>query len=417
MKKLTLFLLIALIAAITAPAATAQIKYVAVVETEVDAQSGAAAKINKAEVRQITAVLRKEALKNLPPEKYNIMTSETVQAQGSARLEECSDENCVITLGSMIGADFIVRGIISKFGTKLTVSVDIYETNDGNLVASSELVQSENTAGLLERTAGACGEMYKTFLNAEAQRAKKKAVTTQTEQTLPTPAPQAVVTTPQPTYQPSAPTYQPPAPTQKPIQKSTPTPTYQPSIPTLPSTSTPTLGTFTDSRDGQTYKTTVIGGKTWMAENLNYQPKSGRSWCYGNDNSNCNKYGRLYDWNTAKTVCSSGWHLPSRQEWNNLAVTAGGNKKAGKKLKAKNGWDQKSNGTDDYGFSALPSGRFTEGNFYAVGYGGLWWVATDYSNGYAYYRGMTILNNYFIENYYDYGYDYGYGFSVRCIKD
>jgi TonB family protein len=182
MKKLTIFLLTALIAAITAPAATAQIKYVAVVETEVDAQSGAAAKINKAEVRQITAVLRKEALKNLPPEKYNIMTSETVQAQGSARLEECSDENCVITLGSMIGADFIVRGIISKFGTKLTVSVDIYETNDGNLVASSELVQSEKIEGLLGITGTACGKMYKKFDSDNARRYVQKAPTPPTYQ-------------------------------------------------------------------------------------------------------------------------------------------------------------------------------------------------------------------------------------------
>ena len=207
---------------------TAQVKNVAVVETEVDAQSGAAAKLNKAEVRQITAVLRKEALKNLPQERYNIMTSETVQAQGGATLEECADENCVITLGSKIGADFIVRGIISKFGTKFTVSVDIYETNDGNLVASSELVRSENTAELLDGTAKACGDMYKVFLNVQTQRSKQKAATTQPTQLVTPPAqpavtniPPAVTAIPQPTYQPPAPTYQPPALTP------TPVPTYQ----------------------------------------------------------------------------------------------------------------------------------------------------------------------------------------------
>jgi uncharacterized protein YraI len=58
--------LIAMLAGITA----AQVKYVAVVETDVDAQSGAAVKINKAEVRLITAALRNEARNNLPPNKY-----------------------------------------------------------------------------------------------------------------------------------------------------------------------------------------------------------------------------------------------------------------------------------------------------------------------------------------------------------
>ena len=164
MKKPTFLLLAAaLAAAMTAASASAQIKYVAVVETEIDAQSGAAAKLNKAEVRQITAELRSVAVKNLPRDKYNIMTSETVMSQGSAKLEECAEENCVIALGSKIGADYIVRGIVSKFGTSLTMSVEMYETVDGNLVATSGLVRSANTAELLDKASAVCADMYKTF--------------------------------------------------------------------------------------------------------------------------------------------------------------------------------------------------------------------------------------------------------------
>jgi len=156
------FSAVALIAAITALPAGAQMKYVAVVETELDAQSGAAAKINKAEVRQITAALRSVAVSSLPqgPGKYNIMTQETVMAQGSAKLEECSEENCVITLGSKIGADYIVRGIISKLETNLTMSVEMFETQDGNLVASSGLVRAGSVTERLDKTETACAEMY-----------------------------------------------------------------------------------------------------------------------------------------------------------------------------------------------------------------------------------------------------------------
>jgi len=103
--RVTTLIKAAALAALLAGTAAAGVKYVAVVETDVDAASGASAELTSAEVREITAELRRQATENLPSGRYSIMTSETVQSMGGAVLEECAEENCVIALGSKIGAD------------------------------------------------------------------------------------------------------------------------------------------------------------------------------------------------------------------------------------------------------------------------------------------------------------------------
>jgi len=171
-------------------------------------------------------------------------------------------------------------------------------------------------------------------------------------------------------------------------------------------------GTLTDSRNGKTYKTVKIGGKTWMAENISFQ--TGKSWCYGGLAANCAKYGRMYDWNTAKTVCPTGWHLPSNQEWAALVTTAGGVGVAARKLKAAGGWFSNGNGTDEFGFAALPGGnRRNDGKYYGVGNDGSWWSATESEGDLAFYRGIFYAS----EKVYEFNYDGGYGFSVRCVQD
>jgi len=134
--------------------------------------------------------------------------------------------------------------------------------------------------------------------------------------------------------------------------------------------------TFTDPRDGKVYRTVKIGGQVWMAENLVYDVLGSK--CYENNSANCVKYGRLYDWNTAMKICPPGWHLPSKEEWDVLVDFSGGEDIFGKKLKAKSGWNENGNGTDDFGFSALPSGLSkSDGSFINVGYYGCWWSSSE----------------------------------------
>jgi len=176
---------------------------------------------------------------------------------------------------------------------------------------------------------------------------------------------------------------------------------------------------FTDSRDGRRYRTVKIGGKRWMAENLRYQ--AGDAWCYNDDDSYCDKYGRLYYWNTATKVCPAGWRLPSREEWGELAKAAGGTDDygkrgtAGKALKSASGWDSTGNGTDDFGFSGLPGGyRGSYGDFYKAGNRGVWWTATEAANGRSYSREMRTDYDYVTEEHEDVRINC---FSLRCVRD
>lgn len=171
-------------------------------------------------------------------------------------------------------------------------------------------------------------------------------------------------------------------------------------------------GTFTDPRDQKTYKYVTIGKQVWMAENLAYKPSNGNYWAFWNDEGNVAKYGYLYDWQTAKNVCPTGWHLPSDAEWDQLTGFVGSNE--GTKLKAKSGWSSNGNGTDDYGFSALPGGyRLGNGSFYRIGYYGDWWSATELNATTAWGRSMIGDNSDVGRN----SNNKSWGFSVRCVRD
>ncbi len=165
---------------------------------------------------------------------------------------------------------------------------------------------------------------------------------------------------------------------------------------------------------GQSYKTVTIDGTTWMAANLNYNPGTGNSACYGNNSANCTKYGRLYDWETANKVCPTGWHLPSEEEWIALVNFAGGESTAGTKLKSKTGWNAGSGyiaGTDNYDFSAMPGGM-KNSSFDGIGSLGLWWTSGERTNS-----AVSWLIYYDHEDAYWGTNGQPSLLSVRCVKD
>ena len=154
-------------------------------------------------------------------------------------------------------------------------------------------------------------------------------------------------------------------------------------------------------------KTVKIGDQIWMNKNLAIDD--------GGDGIAINKETgeHYYTWDAAKRVAEKikGWHLPTIAELDFLAANAGGREVCGNKLKASSGWDDDGNGTDDFGFSALPAGYYN-GSFYSLGSNAYFWAATESYSSVAYGRffdtgaSMNSISSY-----------KGRQFSVRLVKD
>ena len=145
-----------------------------------------------------------------------------------------------------------------------------------------------------------------------------------------------------------------------------------------------------------------------MAENLNYAVEGSK--CYNNLESNCNTYGRLYDWATAmglpsscnssncsnqvetkhRGICPAGWHIPSSLEWT-LASSWG----------------------FPISWARLPGGYGrSSGSFGGVGNSGYWWsaseVTSDSTRRYMYYSGASVVGGNDVKSNL---------YSVRCLQD
>ncbi|MDP4238191.1 MAG: FISUMP domain-containing protein [Bacteroidota bacterium] len=123
------------------------------------------------------------------------------------------------------------------------------------------------------------------------------------------------------------------------------------------------LGVFTDTRDNQQYKLIKIGNQIWMAENFRFRTDS--SLIYQNDSvTNYKTYGRLYTIADANNSAPAGWHLPTVADDQILTTNIrnyGFTNKEATALKATTGWSTTAyNGTDYFGFAALPSGYSTQ---------------------------------------------------------
>ncbi|MCD4772442.1 MAG: T9SS type A sorting domain-containing protein [Bacteroidales bacterium] len=197
--------------------------------------------------------------------------------------------------------------------------------------------------------------------------------------------------------------------------------------------------------EGQVYNTVLIGNQCWLKENLNVGTMINGSnnqtnnstiekYCYDNNSANCDEYGGLYQWDEmmqyttqqgTQGICPNGWHLPNDDEWCTLTqyidptvncnTTGWSGADCGYKIKSTSGWYSNGNGSNTYGFEALPGGyyRYYYGGFDTIEKSATFWSSTENGSDawyWTFYYGHDgVYRNY--GNYED------YGFSVRCVQD
>ena len=184
---------------------------------------------------------------------------------------------------------------------------------------------------------------------------------------------------------------------------------------------------FIDNRDLHEYPWMEYGSQTWMTMNLSFDASDG-SYCYEDDESNCEDYGRLYTWEAAQKACPEGWHLPSDEEWMALELAIGMKKGATKRI----GLRGKMEGSilkdtiqghwvslegitsNSNGFNALPGGyNLSETKSVEKEKSTIFWTSTEYSFESAYYRKIEDSKG-GIHRYYSKKYK---GYAVRCVRD
>ncbi len=163
---------------------------------------------------------------------------------------------------------------------------------------------------------------------------------------------------------------------------------------------------------GNVYPTISIAQQHWMAANLLYDVGDG-SYCYNDDSLQCQTMGRLYTWSAAQAVAEriSGWHLPSREEWQAL-ITYCGLDSAGycALVSPATGFDPQWAGV------RTSAGEFKAGDFKRGGFRGVnYWSSSTADTNAALAYSVAVLSH--LQMISPHNYPKANACSVRLLKD
>ena len=194
--------------------------------------------------------------------------------------------------------------------------------------------------------------------------------------------------------------------------------------------------------NGNVYPTVKIGNQIWMKENLKVtklndgtaipEVINNTTWAQTNSPGYCwvnndkpaygDAYGALYNWYAVETdnLCPTGWHVPTKAEWDTLIAFAGppSTGGGGKVLKevSNTHWScETHNATNSAGFSARGSGRrhYLHATFDGVQLTTSFWTSTANNESNAFGKTIYCSTN----DVQGYNANKHEGMPVRCIKD
>jgi uncharacterized protein (TIGR02145 family) len=193
---------------------------------------------------------------------------------------------------------------------------------------------------------------------------------------------------------------------------------------------------------GFSQETITIGTQTWMKQNLNVGIAGTDKDCYNNLLVNCTIYGGLYLWDQLlitnegdQGICPTGFHIPTKAEYRELDMYLGGSINpdgttslsgtAGQKLKESGylHWMRApvASGTDEVGFTMLPSGYKYGTGYSALKSAGYFWTSTSMHNNEGAWMRVTSFYKANLGEYAVWKYDNPGGkaskLPVRCIKN
>ena len=203
---------------------------------------------------------------------------------------------------------------------------------------------------------------------------------------------------------------------------------------------------------GYNYQTVQINGQCWFRENLKIDNgcsivgwinsyDTGWCGCYNNKKSNCDAYGKLYQWSAimndstqegAQGLCPDGWHIPTDSEWESLLdylsleneyLCDNNSDYFAKSVANKFGWKEDSSScrvgnsqssNNSANFNAKSSGkRDLDGLFGELEEDASFWSSSSNGESYSWGRFLKFNSpNISKENFHK-----SRGLSVRCIKN
>jgi len=183
---------------------------------------------------------------------------------------------------------------------------------------------------------------------------------------------------------------------------------------TVQSTSTNPHDSILVDNDRNKYPIKILlDGNLWMTTNLKLNIPG--SYCYDNAQQNCEQYGRLYTWESAKKGCSllgDGWRLPGKEEWQRLADLYGPVMSDSNETRKKAFFPLLYTGNSQFN-AVLGGGRDAGGNYARKEAHGFYWTATSFDDSTAgfsnFAKGSQSL---YIQN----DGEKPEAFSVRCVK-